>query len=196
MTPKLFLALLLVGTVVSTLALSSSARQSRQRVLVNLVYKEIPIKLRLLPEKEQAFKDLSNPRWVDDFQLEITNTGSKPIYFLLFSLVPDLGEPEGARRLGLTVKYGRNQLSFPDEPAIPSDVPIMPNEKAVLKVNEMDVKGWYHFIKVENWPEEKSKPSKATLFFEMLNYGDGTGYSGGDTTPYSVPKRDYARPVH
>jgi hypothetical protein len=181
---KVFLGLTIVGAL----------GQSAQRVFVNEVYNEIPISVRLLPEKEKTFKNLTNSRWVDDFEIEVTNKGTKPIYFLLFSLVPDLGEPEGTRRLALTVIYGRKQLAFPDEPAIPTDIPIMPNEKVVLRVNDMDVKGWYHFIKVESWPEEKIKPPKATLFFEMLNYGDGTGYGGGDTVPYSVPKREYPRP--
>ena len=186
---------LILTAMILVASLSSHASQER-RVLVNQVYKEIPITVKLNADKENAFRDLSNFNWVDDFQLEVTNTGTKPIYFLLFSLVPDLGDPEGARRLALTVKYGRNQLSFPDEPAIESDIPILPNEKAVLTVNAMDAKGWYHFIKVENWPEEKSKPKKTTLYFEMLNYGDGTGFSGGDVKPYSVPKREYPRPAH
>lgn len=186
---RIFLAVAIAAT------LASSVAAQRQRVFTSEVYKELPISIRLVPDKEKGFKDLSNAQWVDDFHLEVTNTGKKPIYFLLFSLVPDLGEPEGARRLSLTVMYGRKQLSFPDEPSTPDDVPIMPNEKAVLRVNDMDLKGWYHFIKVESWPEEKSKPGKATLFFEMLNYGDGTGYSGGDLTPYSVPRREYPRPA-
>lgn len=154
----------------------------------------LPISVRLKPEKEESFSNLKNEKWVHDFELEVKNKGTKPIYFLRFSLVPDLNTPPGERALGLVAMYGRAELLYPDEPATPQDRPIQPNEKVIVKILDEDATGWDYFVKLEKWPEHKSKPQKATLYFEMLSYGDGTGISSAEEQPFSVPKRDKPRP--
>jgi hypothetical protein len=41
-----------------------------------------PIKIKVKKEKEQSFKDLKNEKWLREFELEVTNTGDRPIYYL------------------------------------------------------------------------------------------------------------------
>src|SRR5215212_7525461 len=68
----------------------SLAQSPEERELEDRIPKHLPIKVKIKKEKEEAFKDLKNEKWVRDFELEITNTGDKPIYFL--SLLIDLPE--------------------------------------------------------------------------------------------------------
>jgi hypothetical protein len=164
-------------------------RQSESRVLENEVPKHLPIVVQLYREKEKAFRQLDNEKWVRDFELEVTNSGDKPIYFIQFALVPDFGKPPTERTLALTVQYGRDQLMFFETALTAEDVPIKPGEKVLLKVVEMEAKGWDHVRQRDHWPEHWSKPKKATLFFERLNFGDGTGFDGGGGSPWPVPKR-------
>jgi hypothetical protein len=53
----------------------TAATSSEERELDNTVPKHLPIKVQIKKEKEKAFKDLKNEKWVRDFELEITNTG-------------------------------------------------------------------------------------------------------------------------
>src|SRR5215212_9334732 len=64
----------------------SVAQSPEERELEDKIPKHLPIKVKIKKEKEKEFKDLKNDKWIRDFQLEITNTGNKPIYFLSFLL--------------------------------------------------------------------------------------------------------------
>src|SRR2546423_609332 len=57
-----------------------SPASQNERQLENLIPKHVPLDVKLTKEKEKAFKDLKNENWARDFELEITNTGEKPIY--------------------------------------------------------------------------------------------------------------------
>lgn len=144
--------------------------------------------MRLKAEKENAFRDLRNEKWVRDFELEVRNTGDKPIYFIQFDLVPDFGKPPTERTLALTIQYGRNELIYFDTAFTAQDVPIKPGEKVFLKIRDEEMDGWEHFKEVQHWPEHWSKPRKVSLEFEVLSFGDGTGFEGGDGTPHDRRK--------
>ncbi len=174
----------------------ASYQQVNRRNLEFMVPRYLPISVRVRPTKEESFSDLKNEKWVHDFELEVKNNSDKPIYYLRFTLVPDLNTPAGERSLGLMVEYGRSELFYPDEPAIAGDVPILPKQTAVLKVSSDDVMGWDYFIDLEKWPEQKRRPPRATLMFELLNHGDGTGFTSFDEKPFSVKKRDNPRPSY
>jgi len=154
--------------------------------------KHLPVAVHLRAEKERAAKDLRNEKWVRDFELEVKNTGDKPIYLIRFDLVPDLGKPPTERTPGLTLEYGRDDLVDFNAPLTPQDVPIKPGEKVFIKIREEEMDGWDHFKRVENWPEQWSKPKRVQLYFEILNFGDGTGFEGGGGTPHERPKPQQA----
>lgn len=83
----------LVLAVVGTLIIGSRPAQSsaavQERILESLVKQDVPIKVKIKKEKEQSFKDLNNRKWAREFELEVTNTGDKPIYFLYINLITD-----------------------------------------------------------------------------------------------------------
>ena len=169
-------------------ASATSAQASEERQLEDKIPKHLPISVKLRTEKEKATKDLKNEKWVRDFELEVKNTGEKPIYFIQFDLVPDLGKAPTERTLGLTIQYGRDDLVYFDTPLTAQDIPIKPGENVFLKIRDMEVEGWDHFKEVEHWPERWSKPKKVTLEFIELSFGDGTGFDGGDGAPHEPAK--------
>lgn len=71
----------------------SSTQQSegKERELDSRVPEHLPIKIKIRKDKEKAFKDLQNEHWANDFELEVKNTGSKPIFCLSFLvLIPEV----------------------------------------------------------------------------------------------------------
>ncbi len=157
------------------------ARSQEERELEDKIPKHLPIKVKIKKEKEKAFKDLKNEKWVRDFQLEITNTGNKPIYFLSLSItLPELTAPDG-KNIGLVVHYGRGQLINVETKATRDDIPIMPGETYVFSFPGIVVESWEGFKQREKKPD----PKKLILRFQALSFGDGTGFVGrnGMTVP-------------
>ncbi|HKR01477.1 MAG TPA: hypothetical protein VJT09_12440, partial [Pyrinomonadaceae bacterium] len=127
-------------------------------------------------EKEKLFKDLKNKKWIQDFELEITNTGTKPIYLLSMTLdVPGVTAPDG-RGIAFSIIYGRSELGDIKTRAQADDVPIKPGETYVFSFPESKQLSWERFKKREQKPD----PKKLTLYFQILSFGDGTGFWGTD----------------
>jgi hypothetical protein len=97
------LALVLVLTVVVFLItasrLTSSSAAVQERVFENKIPAHIPIKIKIKKEKEESFKDLKNEKWLREFELEVTNTGDKPIYFLYIMLGTNVKDKEDGLEL-------------------------------------------------------------------------------------------------
>ncbi|HEV2913891.1 MAG TPA: hypothetical protein VGX92_11485 [Pyrinomonadaceae bacterium] len=171
----LFLAYLAAIYLINGAVVPSIA-QSTERELENTVPKHLPIKLKIRKEKEKAFKDLKNEKWVRDFQLEVTNTGDKPIYYLsLLIILPEITAPDG-HNIGFGLHYGRSELGTIEPKAEADDVPIKPGETYVFSFTDLEVDGWERFRQRENKPDAK----KLILHFQILSFGDGTGYVGND----------------
>ena len=116
-------------------------------------------------------------------EVEVKNTGSKPIYYLyviltMTDLVLDNGHPTA-----FLVAYGRKELAYIETPLEPEDVPIRPGETVTLKIRENQVKGFEHLR-----DERGANPKKIELNMQIINFGDGTGLRGTDGRPY-LPKR-------
>ena len=81
----------LINATISTTAQSSQTkRQLDARVPAHL-----PIKIKIKKEKEEAFQDLNNEHWARDFELEVKNTGDRPIYALtLLWMLRDVRGPD------------------------------------------------------------------------------------------------------
>jgi hypothetical protein len=164
------------GTLISSIA------QSTEREFEDRVPKHLPIKVKLKKEKEKAVKDLNNEKWVRDFQLEVTNTGTKPIYYLRFAIsLPGITAPDGTG-MGFSLTYGRRRLGSIETKAEADDVPIKPGETYVFYLSDNQVDGWEHFRARENQTDAK----KLSLQFQILNFGDGTGFVG--TTGLAMPR--------
>ncbi|HEV7903011.1 MAG TPA: hypothetical protein VGO96_04145, partial [Pyrinomonadaceae bacterium] len=78
-----FLGLCAVG-IVSGTAQSAQDNQN-ERKFENTIPTHVPIKVKV--KNEQAFKNLKNKNWARELEIEVKNTGSKPIYFMYMLMV-------------------------------------------------------------------------------------------------------------
>jgi hypothetical protein len=171
---RVLLVLLSAATLFSFLLVMSHA-QSDERVLNITVPKHLPIQVKLKKEKEKSFKDLKNKTWVREFELEVKNTGDRPIYFLHLMLVL----PEtivGGNPLMFPFYYGRNELSMFKNAAEKDDIPINPGETHIFTIHPGEVAAWEQSVEEEGRPQ----PRKVNLDFVILSFGDHTGYVGTD----------------
>ena len=134
----------------------------------------LPIKVKLKSEK--SFKDSKNKKWLREFEVEVKNTGSKPIYYVQLLLdLPDV--LLGGYPLAFSVHYGRTELIYPETAVEPGDVPIMPGESVTLKASEQTAKGHeYH----RDVLKERIDPKKVVCHMTAIKFGDGTGLWGRD----------------
>jgi hypothetical protein len=164
--------------------LSPVRAQASEREFVDKLPKHLPIKVKIKKEKEKAVKDLNNEKWPRDLELEITNTGEKPIYFLQMSLImPDVTVQDGTP-ISFSIFYGpttkkRGPIDFQ---ASPEDVPINPGETYVFRIPKFNVESWERAQQRENRPDAK----RLILDFQILSFGDGTGFAG--TTGVAMPR--------
>jgi biopolymer transport protein ExbD len=71
----IFLASVLLMTGMFALSIAQS---TEERELENTLPKHLPIKVKIKKEKEKAFKDLKNDKWLHELEIEVTNIGDKP----------------------------------------------------------------------------------------------------------------------
>jgi|GEM_PF-1364385 len=151
------------------------------REVVYKIPEHLPIKVKV--RKPERLKDEKNEGWLGELELEVTNTGTKPIYYVDIIIdMPDVFAPNGLN-LAYPVKYGRDELFSFREPVRPDDVPIEPGESAVLSVTESEAEGWRR----GRAKEVLSNPKKVEFLFYVINFGDGTGFLGPTGEP--MPKR-------
>jgi hypothetical protein len=140
----------------------------------------VPIKIKLKAEKEKAFKDLKNEKWHRNFELEVTNTSDKPIYFLeLWVVLPEVITENGLV-VGVPLRYGRIEFIHFDTAPLPSDVPIPAGATHTFTIPESFQKGWEFHKQREGRPD----PTKLHIKFVQLSFGDGSGFNGTDAKPY------------
>src|ERR1044072_7446123 len=81
-------------TISAALALSISpagSAQDAKRSFESKIPRHVPLEVRISPDKKAKVLDLNNKDWFRDFELEITNTSNKPIYYISLNLeVPDM----------------------------------------------------------------------------------------------------------
>ena len=161
--------------------------QETERQLEDLIPKHVPIKIKIKKEKEAGFKDLNNEKWAWEFELEVTNTGTKPIYSLDLYVVTDVKAAAGFRIVSM-LSYGRPELGDIRTKAEPTDVPIQPGETVSLQFHPNQLNAWDYKRKKENRP----LPKHLKIEFQFLSFGDGTGYVGSEATalPRAMQEED------
>src|ERR1043165_1459553 len=166
-------AVCLVSIFLINGTLGTGTAQSEKRVLENTIPKHLPIKVKIKKEKEDAVGDLKNEKWVRDLVLEVTNTGDKPIYYLSLGItLPEITIPNGTDNMGFSFHYGRRELHDIATKARPDDISIKPGETYVFSLSEAKVQDWESFMQREHKPPVK----KLILYFQLLSFGDGTGF--------------------
>ncbi len=171
------------GALLSFMMVMSTA-QLDGRVLDNTIPSHLPIKAKLKKEKEESFKDLKNEKWVREFELEVKNTADRPIYFLHLMLILPEEKAGGNNPLMFPLYYGRTELSDIKTKAEASDVPIKPGDTYVFKIHPGQVPAWDKIVR--DW--NIKQPRKVELQFQILSFGDGTGYAGSEGVP--LPRRN------
>jgi hypothetical protein len=159
---------------------AAPAREERE--LKNTVPDHLPIKVKIRNEK--SFKDMKNKSWARELELEVKNTGDKPIYFLLINIdLPNVtldGIP-----YALQLHYGRMDLFRFTTELQPDDVPIKPGETVTIRIPADQVIGYEHCR--EDYCGTEAK--KVELYFALINFGDGTGLRGTDGQFFRHPKK-------
>jgi hypothetical protein len=164
----------------------SDEGEAKEREIEFRMAAHLPFKAKL--KNLEKMKDLKNDEWLGDLELEITNTGTKPIYYLYFALLL----PKGVRTvdgsgMAYSVRYGRIQLVDLTEPLRSDDVPILPGESAAIKLEPERLTVW----KSMRAKGKVINPKKLSFWFQLLNHGDGTGYIGPHGT--ALPNKDTQR---
>jgi hypothetical protein len=178
-------AVLLVLFVAGVLLMGSrptpGSAAVQERILENKTRKEVPIRIKIKKGKEESFKDLKNEKWVRDFELELTNTGEKPIYYVFLDLITDV--QMGGRPLIFSLQYGRAELGDLVSKARPDDVPIKPNETYTFKLHPGQIPSWEQSVA----EGRHGQATKLNVALQGISFGDGTGYFG--TEPFPPAKR-------
>ena len=130
-------------------------------------------------------KNINNEDWAHDLAIEVTNRSDKPIYFLSFTLVIQGIRADDGKDFAFWIHYGRARLNDFSTPLESSDVPLLPNETCVLKIPEASATGWEMTRAKKNYPQ----PKKVGLVFQVLNFGDGTGFVDSGGTYVDVHKK-------
>src|SRR5215213_5891278 len=149
------LVLSLVGFLLMASGPTSGGAAVQERILDNEVRQHLPIRVKIKKEKEESFKDLKNAKWVREFEIEVTNTGDKPIYYLYIDLISDVtveGIPGGTPFV-FNLQYGRPELGDLVSKALPDDVPIKPKESCVLKFHPGQIPAWERSVAEGNHPD-------------------------------------------
>lgn len=174
-TLSLTFFLFVIATLLMATNLTLSSARQDKRVFENAIPEHIPIKIKIKKEKEKSFEALANEKWLSEFELEFTNTGDKPIYFLYITMVTDV--KFGNSRLVFPLTYGRAELGDIVTKARPDDVPIKPGETFVLEMGE--VPAWEKGVRENQWPQA----TKFRAELQSISFGDGTGYFGNQPYP-------------
>ncbi|HZI20489.1 MAG TPA: hypothetical protein VEY09_18040 [Pyrinomonadaceae bacterium] len=181
-------ALLISAATVAGLASAAGSSQDvaapepHEREFKDKVPAHVPIKVKI--RKPEKVKNLSNDEWLGDLEVEVRNTGSKPIYFLRLILsFDDVINPGSGNRMGFSLVYGRAALIDLTKQPQPDDPSIPPGETHVFTLHETYVKGWKRY---RSQVDPNARPKKIEIIFSALSHGDGTGYLASDGRPVRV----------
>ena len=98
-------------------------------------------------------------------------------------ILPETQSSQGAK-IGFPLRYGRTEFVKFTTPVEPGDVPIQTGRTHIFKIAAMQAKGWDHLRANGYRPE----PRRIQLLFQVLNFGDGTGYADASGTPVDIDK--------
>jgi len=165
----------------------TSPQPKPKRQLDDRIPKHVPIKIKIKKEKEKEFQDRDDEQWIRYFELEVKNTGDKPIYFftLVFSL-PEVKAPDG-NEYGFSLSFGRSDLVAFSEPIKPDDISLKPGETYVFKLSDMNTLGWEGFS--GTYRKGMPQPQIVQIMLSIMNFGDGSGYQGPTGVVRRVPKK-------
>lgn len=148
----------------------------QEKKLDSRIPQHLPIRVKV--------KNLDRRKWVHDLEVQVTNLADKPIYYLDFRLILPHTRSAPGPQVGFPLRYGRTQFVSFATPVESGDVPIQPAKTHTFRIAESNAKGWDHVRATGERPE----PKRLQLVFQVLNFGDGTGYSDAGGTPIDISR--------
>lgn len=140
---------------------------------------------------EVEIKNLKTDSLLRDIEIKVTNTATKPIYFLELGIVlPDNLSSEGYP-INFHLRYGRPELIKFDSPREASDIPLQPGESIVLKIPDNNLAGFERLVAKGKISQAEVK--RVFLVFVQLNFGDKTGFSGSGGSPVPRVRKERAK---
>lgn len=174
----LVFSLIVVALFLIKAPLTPSVARMQERVLQNNIKKDVPIKLNIKKEKEKSFKDLNNGKWVTEFELELTNTGDKPIYFVYLVLTSDVqlgGNPVGVwQQAGVGRHHYQGNIGRHSR---------KPGETHVFTIHPGQM-GWERAVSKGEQPDA----TRLEVDLQIQSFGDGHGYFNNTPHPSSPGK--------
>lgn len=145
-----------------------------ERVIEDQIPRHLPLKI--------EFENLDAEPLLTNWEIKVTNTSDKPIYFLeLVVALPEVPNSSGQQFM-FPLRYGRMDLIDFSEPVRPEDVPLLPGESHVFNTPE---------DYLSNLKSRHSEIRRVFLFFQEINFGDKTGFTTTGGLP--VPNTRKAR---
>ena len=166
----------------SPIRAQQSQSPPQERYFENTIPKHVPLDVKLTREKEKNWKDLKNENWAKEFEIEITNTGDKPIYTLALRLDFDV-QNESGYDLTTDILYGRREITRMGAKATADDIPINPGESKRFTITPESVREFEY----DRREKGNRLPTKVKIRFLGLSFADGTGFVLDQGVPY--PKR-------
>lgn len=168
----LALIFLISGRLTSSTAQSPESSAQGERKLKLKTFKDIPVAIR-------EVRNLQSDTWHKDLEIEVKNISDKPIYFMLaFLIFPD--EPVPIGKSGIRLMYGDpKKAGHIDAYTDPTLDHIEPGATYVFTIPEIDRKGLE--VKHKKFP---GVDKNIELEFQIINFGDGTGFMGGRSRDY------------
>jgi hypothetical protein len=159
-------------------AIAQDDKENKDDRIINKVPKHLPIKV------EITFGE--NKSTLAGTKIKITNTGEKPIYYvkLMFITPKDFPKIQNSR-LGFptTLKCGTPRLGDFTRIAAESEVPVKTGESCNFEITEKDVKLFKRMLSEHDISEEP----RFELIFQLLSFGDKTGFMGAGGNPIPSP---------
>ena len=125
-SPTAVTALGSIGLVAGAVEPLGVAGSLQERQVDNDLPKNVPLKVKLKTAKERKFKDLKNSEWLGDFELEVTNTSDRPIYFVQFWLMLPETMSDNNNPIAFDLRYGRGDFIKYETRAVPRMCPSNP----------------------------------------------------------------------
>lgn len=154
--------------------------QERAQRIVNEVPKHIPLKIEIINGDFD-----SN---LEDASVKITNIGEKPIYYLHFQLNTPNDFPRiDGHKSGLpsSLTFGDTRLSDLSKLANGDEKSLKPGDSMIFEINDKEALLFPEFLSKKGITE----PPRLALVFQIISFGDGTGFLTTGGTKYPAQKK-------
>jgi hypothetical protein len=186
----------LFAACLASLLLAGSLRPGlsqppRERKLEVRTFTRMPVRVkqvRNLQKEEDWFRDL---------EIEVENISRTPIYFISLIIefpnieaAPPQPRPDGTTptrsSTGFMLTFGADRLMNLRELAAPDDPHIKPGETHIFTIPQSRVLGLEYMRRERNLPPQAT--DRIDVEFNIISFGDGTGFMGGRRMLYSKKK--------